>query len=153
MKKLTTVILISLNTICLAQDEYKPSNPDKNLGAFAGAYLSANLVEYLEIGALGGVNFKDRLMVGGFYQRSLENDYYGSYAQLNINPKSYWFTVGIALRVGLAEGKYIVLEPAITMQNVINKNVKLIHQIGITGGFPSYNIGVAFGNFGKKWWK
>lgn len=156
MKRLLITLLFGIifNTT-QAQTFNRPVNPESNIGLYGGAYTQLNLVDYAEFGGMVGVNFKDIVMVGPFYQTSIySNDYYGLYTQFNINPKQYYVTIGLATRIGLVNGKYIRVEPALTFQhNTLNDNMKFCHQLGITNGLPSYNFGVIFGNFGMKWWK
>jgi len=128
---------------------------EKNIGGFAGLYTQVNFAEYLEFGALLGVNLKNRALVGLYYQKGLKgNSYSGLYTQVNFNPKCYYFNLGLALRAGLVNGKYLSLEPALTMQwNGKNDSYRIIHQLGITAGFPSYSIGFVFGKFRDKNWE
>ena len=93
-------------------------------------------------------------MLGGFYQKSISNnDFYGIYTQANLDPREYYFTIGLALRTGFTSDGKFAIEPALTVQKAIGDNIKIMHQVGITGSFVSYNIGIAFGNFGMKWWE
>jgi len=150
-----SIVFFSLNLF--SQETFnQPTNPEKNVGLFGGPYLQLNTFNYLEFGLLGGINFKDVVMVGPYYQKSIFNDdFYGLYSQINLWPKEYYFTVGLACRVGFVNNKYLGFEPAMTIQhNNMNDRFKIIHQIGFSGGpLPSYNIGILFGNFGMKYWK
>jgi hypothetical protein len=155
MKRLLLLTLLCFGlSFTQAQTFNRPINPEQNIGVFGGPYLSFNAVDYVEYGALAGVNFKDMFLVGPYYQRSIKNnDFYGLYTQWNVNPKEYYFTLGFALRTGFVNGRFASLEPAMTMQSTVRDNIRITHQIGLTGGLPSYNIGIIFGNFGMKWWK
>jgi len=155
MKKVIIVLALSLGINNLQAQEFnKPLNPVKDNGAFGGVYTSFNLLEYVEFGAVGGINLKDKLLLGGFYQKSIfNNDFYGIYTQANLNPREYYFTIGLALRTGFTSNGRFAIEPALTVQNTISDKIRIIHQVGITGTFISYNIGIAFGNFGMKWWE
>ena len=155
MKKvlIALILILGINNI-QAQNYVKPLNPDKDNGFFGGVYTSLNLLDYVDFGGVAGVNLKDRFLLGGFYQKSISNnDFYGVYTQINLNPRQYYYTVGLALRTGLTNYGKVAIEPGVTIQSNIKDNIKIIHQIGITGSFVSYNIGVAFGNFGIKWWE
>ena len=155
MKKIIValILILGINNI-KAQEFNKPLNPIKDNGAFGGMYTSFNLLDYVEFGGVAGVNIKDRFLLGGFSNTyPSNNDFYGIYTQANLNPREYYFTIGLALRTGFTNYGKIAFEPALTVQKTIGDNIKIMHQIGITGGFVSYNIGIAFGNFGMKWWE
>ncbi len=157
MKKILLSLSIMLCTLggFTQNSIQRPINPDKNVGVFGGTYSQLNFVDHLEFGVITGVNFKDIAMVGPYYQKSIKGtDLYGIHAQVNVNPKAYYFTIGYSVKVGLVDHKFLYIEPGMTMQhNSNNDKFRFCHTIGYVGGWPSYSFGVIFGNFGEKWWR
>lgn len=142
-------------SISMAQSGF-PMKPTKNnVGGFVGPYVSVNLVDYVEYGVVGGINFKDFVLVGPYYQKSIKsNDYFGLYTQINVNPRTHYFNLGFSMKSGFVNGKYLSFEPGMSIQhNTMNDRFKFIHAITFVGGWPAYTFGVWIGNFHEKWWK
>lgn len=157
MKKLV-LFLSLLFTIGLANAQIEltypnPPNPAPDVTLFGGPFTQISFAGF-EYGAVGGVSIKDYALIGGFTQFNLRGDNFtGIYLQGNVNPKYHWFHIGYSLKTGLVNGKYIALEPAMTVQHKFNDRLKLGHAIGMVHGLPSYSITLMIGNFGKKWWR
>jgi len=164
MKKLLFLLLISFSTLGFSQytetksytELENPYKPTPNFTLYGGGYAFVNFVEYAEFGVMGGVNMKDIFMVGPYYQYSIKgNHFYGLYTQVNITPKHYFATLGLALRTGyLHDSGKMSVEGGLTFQhNTLSDRIKFIHQLGFTAWMPHYGFGVLFGNFGPKQWR
>jgi len=143
-----------MSSLCANAQSTYSTEPAPNITGFGGPYMQLNLVDYAEVGAMGGVNFKDVFLLGGYYQHSIRNNNFcGVYTQFNVNPKHYYFHVGYYLKTGVVNGKYLSFEPGMSIQhNTADDRFKFTHAIGFVGGWVSYSFGVWFGNFNEKSW-
>jgi hypothetical protein len=122
---------------------------------FVGPSFEVSFAQGFEYGAVGGVNFKNISNVAVFTQFDLNNNNFsGVFLQININPKDYYFTIGYSLKVGLINGQYISLEPAMEIQHTsLDDKRKFSHSLGFVSGLPSYTFRLWFGDFGQRFWK
>ena len=94
----------------------------KNINKKGGLIKMNEWVDYKQIKTQ--VSFKDIAMVGPYYQKSIKGtDLYGIHAQVNVNPKAYYFTIGYSVKVGLVDHKFLYIEPGMTMQHNSNNDM------------------------------
>lgn len=158
MNKFILLLCFILSTIIVNSqysDTVNTTNKTNNFSPLLMPYTTINAADYFESGVMVGLNTKDIVLLGGFWQKSvLNNDFAGIYTQVNFNPKSHDFHVGVLLKTGWVNCKYLSLEPSIIIQhNIKDDRFRLSHSISIIGGWPSYTFGFMFGNFKEKVWK
>ncbi len=129
---------------------------ENEVGLIGGMYYQISQAEAVEQGFLLGVNAKDKYYFGAIYQIGQKgHPFFGTSFTYSCTKRLPHITAGFNIKSAFIENKYLYVEPAVYIDwSVLDSdNFRALGSIGFIQKSFSFNIGLIYGNFGKKFWE